>query len=371
MPHYRRPVFDGLATRGVTCLVITAGALAEGFIVPHDVSPTFHSRRLSRRIPSLRDDVVRAVREFEPDAILLEHGASLDFTWTVLTSSRLRGIPRILWTHGIERHEYYTKQHSIGSWGRWRQLALSDAIITYDDVIVESLRPRFPDKVIGVAPNSTDGRGISEARGRLLRERREAVKARLGLPQPHYLLALGRLVREKEFHRVVEILKGVHDAGIRAGAVFVGAGPETERIRRAGRKAGLVEREDFILTGPIGDPARLAELMVCADLCVQPGYLGLSVVDCLFGGVPTLAALPGPRGPFHSPEWRHLQPGITGFLVPENTDRAFAEEAIRYLSLPEEDRRSHEAACVQYAQNNLGIEPMVDGMLSVIRAVCR
>ena len=40
-------------------------------------------------------------------------------------------------------------------------------------------------------------------------------------------------------------------------------------------------------------------------------------------------------------------------------------------TLPHAVWRLREEACVQYALRNLGIEPMVDGMLSVIRSVCR
>jgi len=367
LPHYRVPFVQSLANAGVECDIFLAGHLADGFIEPDMRAGAGLSVTVLRpTIPRWRTDVIRAVQEVRSAFILLEHGASLDFTWSLLLTRQLAPVPRILWTHGIERRELYAGRRNAASVGRWWQLKLCDAALCYDEATAARLAERFPQKVVGVAPNSTDGRPLLAARRALAEEGRAHVRARHGMRHAFYLVALGRIVPEKAFHRVVSILTLVRAAGLDAAAIFVGAGSEQESIRRDAARAGLVEGDDVIFTGGISDPDRLAEWLYCADLCVNPGCLGLSVVDCLFSGVPVLAPLPGPRGPFHGPEWSYLTPGTTGWFTRSNRDQAMADQVIRYLRQEVAQRLECEEACVAYAWKHLGVERMVEGLFRVI-----
>lgn len=368
LPHYRVPVLDQLRARGIECDVVLAGELEPGF-------PTERAERgngvtrLSSSGRFWRHDVVRLIQRAKPGAILLEHGASLDFTWTALLSRSLRGIPKVLWTHGIERRELFTNRHGFSSLGRWWQLRMADAIICYDRGMADLLASRFPRKVVGCAPNSTDGVGLSVERARLEGMGQNVVRSELGLSRKHYILGLGRLIKEKEFHRLVGILKIVRRAGIDVGAILVGEGPEMGSIRALAESTGLEIGNDLILPGAISNPARLARWLYCADLSVVPGYAGLAIVDCLFVGLPTVTRLPGRSGPYHSPEWKYVEHGVNGWIVPQNSDRAMAQAVMEYLSLPDGAREGVAQACVEYARRHLGVERMVDGMIEVLRSL--
>jgi glycosyltransferase involved in cell wall biosynthesis len=369
LPHYRVPLIDAFAHRGVACDILIAGRSGRGGNsrefgpMGSDRVRHFHQQRIG-----WRSDILRSLGSCRVDAIIVEHGASLDFTWTVLLATQLKGTPRVLWTHGIERRERFTNRKSLASRGRWWQLRLADGILCYDSATANQLQHSFPEKVVGFAPNSVDGDTLTSRLQELKREGRETVRRRLGLEMGHYLLTLGRLAPEKEFHRIIPILEHVRAAGVQAGAIVVGAGPEAERVERLAREHGFTLGKDLILTGEISDASQLAQWLYCADVSVQPGALGLAVVDCLFAGVPTITVRPGPKGPFHGPEWAYIVHGSNGWVVEENTDLALAIVAGTYLAETAERRMQYRESCTTYAQAHLGVGRMVDGILMVLQS---
>jgi glycosyltransferase involved in cell wall biosynthesis len=227
------------------------------------------------------------------------------------------------------------------------------------------LQNAFPDKPVSVAPNSTDGTRLLARRKALQIEGRQKVRSRLGLSRTFYIVGLGRLIREKEFHRLISILNQIRQAGLDAGLILIGSGPELERIRQLATVAELIEGRDVVYAGTVGDPETLAEWLYCSDLCINPGDLGLSLVDCLFCGVPVIAAQPGPQGPYHGPEWHYLN-DLGGWLVGSNSDVAMAARAIEHLrQTPDYQRRSAQT-CIDFASSTLGMAPMLAGLLDLM-----
>src|SRR5439155_4638357 len=85
LPHYRVPFLHALANAGVECDIFLAGHLADGFIEPDMRAGAGLSVRVLRpTIPRWRTDVIRAVQEVRSAFVLVEDGASLDFTWSLL-----------------------------------------------------------------------------------------------------------------------------------------------------------------------------------------------------------------------------------------------------------------------------------------------
>ncbi len=123
------------------------------------------------------------------------------------------------------------------------------------------------------------------------------------------------------------------------------------------------------MTGPIGSSVELAKYLCSADVCVNPGYLGLSVVDCMFAGVPVIAPRPGCGGPYHSPEWRYVEESGGGYLVPDGTASALAQAAYDYLHLPESEMNDIRSKCADYAERHLGLGPMVEGLQKTVKEV--
>ena len=365
VPHYRWPFYQALLARGVELHVIAAGKLPPGILAGPSPDARVRLTHLPSPSPRWRRDVLGALRSASPDAILLEHGAALDFCWTTLLSQSISA-PRILWTHGIARQELYGGQRGLASRGRWVQLRLADAIACYDRHMADEMKRRFPAKVIGVAPNSTDGSAIVATRRSLEMMGREAVRDGMGLSSRFYLAGLGRLVPDKEFSRLLRVAARVRSAGIDAGVILIGGGPDEPRLRQEATALGFRDGREVIFTGAIAAPEHLARWLYAADLCVSPGFLGLSVVDCLYAGTPVASYLPSASGPFHSPEWRYLSPDVTGFFAAEHTDNALASVCIDYLSRPATSREEVCRVCTAYASEHLGVDRMAEGMMDVI-----
>lgn len=367
VPHYRAAFFDALASRVGELNVIAAGKRDDSFL--ECTGRRFRQISLRSEGWRWRGDVVRTMSTLAPGVLISEHGAGLDYVWTALLSSTLRCVPKILWTHGIISRDLYRNRRGIGYLARMQQLKLADGIICYDEMSADILSNRIRAKIIGSAPNSNDGGAVAATRARLIAEGRGHVRARLGLRKRFYLLLLGRLVPEKEVDRVVPIIRMLKDAGVDVGLVIVGHGPEEIRLKQSSKQAGLNEGSDLIFAGPIADHEKLAQWLFAADACLSPGALGLSVVDCLYGGLPVISALPGPKGPWHGPEWHYLEEGRTAVFARENSNEALSAVCASYLARPEADRLSMSEMCTVVAAQRLGIGPMVEGMLTVISAV--
>ena len=368
VPHYRWPFFTELAERGASLHLVAAGKLPAGIITGSSPDARLTLTQLRTGRTGWRSDVTAELRRIAPDVILLEHGAALDYSWTTLLSRSIKA-PRVLWTHGIARQELYGGKRGPASWGRWTQLALADGIVCYDERMAARLQRRYPAKVVGCAPNSTDGESIVAERERCERDGREPVRSRLGLTAEFYLAGLGRLVPEKDFARLVRIAAALRGGGVDVGVILIGGGPGAVALQRQAEALGLRVGRDIVFAGAIADSEQLARWLFASDACVSPGFLGLSTVDCLFAGVPVLSYEPTTDGPYHSPEWQHLVPGKTGYFAPIYSDEALVETCRAYLTLPAAERTRARAECVDYAQSQLGVSRMVDGMLDVVSRV--
>ncbi|HXF59035.1 MAG TPA: glycosyltransferase, partial [Candidatus Saccharimonadales bacterium] len=367
---YRLPVFQAIQRRSVDVHIVVAGGPVPG--VP-DASERAASQGLSIHRcgggPGWRSDVVETCERIAPDVLLIEHGARVDFAWTLLMTRRLPGVKRVLWTHGIESRELYSRLPNTGTPGRWLQLAMADGILCYHPDTIEALARRFPGKPIAAAPNSTDGGPILEARRELLTAGRAAVRRARGLQAPYYLAALGRMMPNKLLHRIPRILTRVRERIPDVGLLFLGDGPQRRRILSASVAQGLVEGRDFHLLGDVREPRDLTAWLLCSDLVVNPGYMGLTATDALFAGVPVVLAHAGLRGPYHSPEWRYLRDSVGGIFARDRSDRAFAEAILDHLRRPAEERRAIQEACTLHAEERLGIDPMVRGILGFLEEI--
>jgi glycosyltransferase involved in cell wall biosynthesis len=237
--------------------------------------------------------------------------------------------------------------------------------------MAERMARHYPGKVVGSAPNSTDGTAIVAERVRCEREGLDEVRRGLGLSSRFYLAGLGRLVAEKDFARLLRVAAALRDEGLDVGVILIGDGPEEQALRRDALALGMHPDKDVVLTGPISDGTTLARWLFAADACVSPGFLGLSTVDCLFAGVPVISYAPSAGGPYHSPEWRYLASGSTGYFADTHTDEALAEVCRDYLARPSEQHDSVRAACAEYARKELSITRMADGMLEAISTIAR
>jgi len=62
----------------------------------------------------------------------------------------------------------------------------------------------------------------------------------------------------------------------------------------------------------------------------------------------------------------YVEEGTSGWLVMEHTDEALSQAVEHYLRLPSTSRMEHEEYCITFAEQRLGIEKLVDGMMALL-----
>jgi O-antigen/teichoic acid export membrane protein/glycosyltransferase involved in cell wall biosynthesis len=364
---YRIALFRELRERSAEVHIVVAGKPVTGVPEASDraASEGLAVHRCGRGL-GWRRDVIEVCERLSPDLLLIEHGARIDFAWTLLATRRLPGVRRVLWTQGVDNRELYSGLPNTGTPGRWLQLWMSDGILCYHQHAAEMLSRHFPDKPITAALNSTDGRPILAARRELLARGRAELKRRRGLMMPMYLATLGRMIPNKLMHRLPRILSRVRAEVPGVGLLFIGDGPQRGRVLRSGLSQHLEEGRDFRFLGDVRDPLELTYWLLCSDLVVNPGTMGLTSTDALFSGTPVVLAHAGARGPYHGPEWKYLLDSPGGIFTRDRSDQAFADAIIAHLTRPERERLAIEEACVRYAEEHLGVEPMIRGVLEFL-----
>jgi glycosyltransferase involved in cell wall biosynthesis len=108
--------------------------------------------------------------------------------------------------------------------------------------------------------------------------------------------------------------------------VIVGDGPQRELVQKAVDESGGWIHWLGAQTGR--DKARVLSM---SQLMLNPGMVGLSILDSLVAGVPMVTT----AYPHHSPEIVYLHSGQNGLMTENNVD-SFAAGVVHLLNHPEE-----------------------------------
>lgn len=129
--------------------------------------------------------------------------------------------------------------------------------------------------------------GDSEA---LLREKQELGEAPSILPEnSHRIIHIGRLVKWKRVHLLLEAFAKVLKAFPDAELVIVGDGPEKDPLERAAKALGI--KAKVLFTGAVYEPKTVGAYMQASSLYVLAGMGGLSINDAMAYGLPVICSV--------------------------------------------------------------------------------
>lgn len=242
-----------------------------------------------------------------------------------LPVAKLAGIPHVLSIHGGDIYDP-SKRLSPHRWAvlRW---VVSSIMNGSDEVVAQSentranaleyYSPRGPVRVIPLGirfPPPPD-----------------VVREDLGVPADRFvLITIGRLVRRKAVHRLLEIM--AHLADSRAHLIVVGSGPELESLRALSGELGVSNSVDF--TGWVTEEQKW-ELLRCADAYVSTSLhegFGLVFLEAMAMGLPVIATDHGGQADF-------LRDGETGYVTPAGDDHATLRAIEALMASPSDARR--------------------------------
>jgi glycosyltransferase involved in cell wall biosynthesis len=265
--------------------------------------------------PCLIWEVARLVRTLDIDIV---HAHEVKSDVIALLAARIRAVPLVTTMHGWIGNG--VKQRCMTALDK-RIVRGFDQVIAVSREIYEELRAhgvpqdrlRLVHNAIVVERYARTGKG-------------GAMAGLLGKAVTHPVIAsIGRLSAEKGHADLVEALALVKKAGQKFMMVFMGDGPERDRLSRQVTALGLAD--SVSMPGYIRDPRALMEEI---DLMVLPSHtegLPNAALEALLMEIPVLAT-----GVGGTPEV--IEDGATGRLVPSHAPERLAGAILEFLADP-------------------------------------
>jgi glycosyltransferase involved in cell wall biosynthesis len=137
-------------------------------------------------------------------------------------------------------------------------------------------------------------------------------------------LYLGALYKEKRLDFLLEAAHRIREKIPDFQLLVGGAGPEQYIIEEASAKHPWIH-----YLGPLQDRNK-AVALVLADVMLNPGLVGLGILDSFASGTPMFTTDCG----LHSPEISYMSPGTNG-VITQNDVSEYADAVVRVLSQPD------------------------------------
>lgn len=105
---------------------------------------------------------------------------------------------------------------------------------------------------------------------------------------PHRMIHVGRLVKWKKVHLLIEVLANILKTLPNTELVIVGKGPEENALRQQAKAIGI--EKNVIFAGGIYEPEMLGRYLNASSLYVLAGTGGLSINDAMCFGKPIICS---------------------------------------------------------------------------------
>ncbi len=143
----------------------------------------------------------------------------------------------------------------------------------------------------------------------------------------HTLIFIGRLTKKKKLDLIIEALYMLNKQLHRFNLIFVGDGEMMEQLKALVFDKGLEQCVWFY--GECYDEAVNARLLYSADLCVSPGFVGLTAMHSLMFGTPVVT-----HNDFknQAPEFEAVKEGETGAFFEMNSLKSLVETISKWFN---------------------------------------
>jgi len=367
IPHYRKPFYERLReelTSLNVVLDVIYGQVGSEAAQKRDTVDLSWGIRIHNRVLRLGS------REFfwQPtlnllrgaDLVVIMQEAKLLLNYLLVLQNML-GIRRVaFWGHGRSFQE-----HSASRFGEWLKRMLSRRVhwwFAYTERSKDIIRSTgFPADRITVVNNSIDLHSLIQRSQALTPETCTLLAERIGLESSNVGVFIGGMYPEKRLEFLIAACHRIRAAVPDFEMIFVGAGSQEHFVQQAAAQFPWIH-----YVGPVFDDERVPYIK-CAKVMLNPGLVGLSVLDALALEVPMVTT----AIPFHSPEIDYLQDGVNGLIVEDPGDiQAFANVVGELLHNPPALARLCEGcrdSRSQYSIENMA-ENFTTGLLAALDA---
>jgi glycosyltransferase involved in cell wall biosynthesis len=257
----------------------------------------------------------------EADLVIVMHENKIIYNLWLLFFNRPKRIA--FWGHGANLQsgnpngfKERFKRWTINKVDWWFAYTESSAAMVADAGF-GSERTTVVDNAVDTNQLTAFCKGVSMADCQRLREKLNLGNGPIGL-------YIGSLYKEK---RLDFLLDAAHRIRVKIPTfqlLVVGAGPEQEKIENAARSFPWIS-----YLGPLKEKDK-AEILALADVMLNPGLVGLGILDSFASGKPMFTTDCG----LHSPEISYLSTGKNGVMTRDDVD-IYADTVSTALMRPE------------------------------------
>lgn len=280
--------------------------------------------------------IARLAREKKCDMI---HAHGRAPAWSAYIASRMTRLPFLTsWYKGFREQNVLKRLYNS-------VMIRGDRVIAASDQIAELIsdRYRLPSEKIDVIPAGVDAQRFDP--DAVSAERIDAMRKRWGVaPNAKIILVVGRLIRRKGHHLVVQAAHRLREMGVK-DFVCVFAGEDQGHSRYSGELWDLVVATNTLdvvrMTGPVDDlPACYAAASVVVSAATQPEGLQRAILEAQAMARPVVASDLGA-----GPEVLLAPPAVsedrmTGLRFSSGDAAALAAALVRLFSLPQPVRQA-------------------------------
>lgn len=338
---YRQEVLEVVKARLGNAFVVLAGSeyfdgttktrinLGENLRI---ITNVFIRRKLSFQLGCWRETV-------GAEAAILELNPRILSVWVMIAIRRLLNKRTAMWGHASSR----AGPGKGGTFLRDSMCMLAGRVVAYTNTEARRFQERMPELEIVAAPNSL------YSRSRIRPATSEA--------PPTDILFAGRLVRDKKPMLLLDAFAlAAEKLPAEAKLVYVGLGPEKERLMERASLLGFASRVRF--KGHVAAYGELVDVYRECLVSTSPGYVGLSLIQSLSFGVPMLIADDEP----HSPEIEAARDRINSLFFRSNDPVALAEK-LRQVFAARDMWTESRASIAEDCRQHYSVEVMAEGLL--------
>lgn len=227
-------------------------------------------------------------------------------TWLLLLTKFLHRKKIILWGQGISVKRYLIEEKHPDWKLKW-MIMLADGAWIYMDKECEQWRRVFPSKPIISLGNSLSG--ITDMLNFRPTDTIDIIKQKYNIKQTNIYIFCARF--ENQYRRIdilEEIIKKLDPQ--KNGFIIIGAGKF---------KPDFTKYSNVYDFGAIYDIPIKQELFYISDLYLQPGWVGLSIVEAMAYGKP-ICTFKRTRDTLQCVEYSYIEDGINGMIFNDLED---------------------------------------------------
>jgi len=245
------------------------------------------------------------IRCLRADLVIVEHANKYALNY-VLMLLNATGIKRLAyWGHGRDRQ---TQADTTGARLRRWTLRRANWWFAYtsgarDDVVAAG----FPRDRITVVGNAIDTQALRNQLSTVTPRDRAAVLADLGWSEgDRVVVCCGSLYPNKHVDALIEASDAMHASDSSLRLLVIGGGPELPRLKE------LAAPRPWVRCVGSRFGRELAVRLSLAELWLNPGLVGLGVLDAFCAGLPVITR----DLDVHSPEVEYIDHGVNGLVLP-------------------------------------------------------